>query len=152
VRAIVFLGTPHRGANLVFLLGNLLSASFSQRKYVTQLQVDSELIRIINDQFRDRAQELELVSFHESTEMRGIGVSGLDDLSANRIQLVVPESSAVIGFSGERSSALNGNHLEIVKYSSKEDNNYIRVAGNISVLQNKILIARSAKSSEKSAA
>lgn len=71
----MFLGTPHRGANLASLLGNLLSASFSQRKYVTQLQVDSELIKIINAQFRDRAQDLELVSFHESTEMRGIGVN-----------------------------------------------------------------------------
>jgi hypothetical protein len=148
VRAIVFLGTPHRGANLASLLGNLLSASFSQRKYVTQLQVDSELIRIINDQFRDRAQDLELVSFHESTEMRGIGVNALYNLSANRIQFVVPESSAVIGFSGERSSALNGNHLEIVKYPSKEHNNYSRVAGNISILRNKILAHRPATSEE----
>jgi len=34
---------------------------------------------------------------------------------------------------------LNGNHLEIVKFSSRKDNNYERVAGNISRL-NKIMI------------
>jgi hypothetical protein len=39
-----------------------------------------------------------------------------------------------LGFPSERYSALNGNHLEIVKFSSKEDDNYERVAGNISRL------------------
>jgi hypothetical protein len=73
-KAVVFLGTPHRGSNLASLLGKLLFVSFSQRKYVTQLQVNSELIQLINDQFRGRSESLELISFHESTEVRGIGV------------------------------------------------------------------------------
>ena len=46
---------------------------------------------------------------------------------------------ATLGFLGERTSELNGNHLEIVKFSSTDDNNYERVAGNISRL-NEILI------------
>jgi hypothetical protein len=36
-----------------------------------------------------------------------------------------------LGFLGEKASALNGNHLEIAKFPSKEDDNYIRVASHI---------------------
>jgi uncharacterized protein (UPF0333 family) len=36
-----------------------------------------------------------------------------------------------LGLPGEKISALNGNHLEIAKFSSKDDNNYKMVAGNI---------------------
>jgi hypothetical protein len=45
----------------------------------------------------------------------------------------------VIGIAGEKASALNGNHSEIVKFLSKEDDNYIRVTGNISMLMKKII-------------
>jgi hypothetical protein len=74
VKAIVFLGTPHCGSDLARLLSNLLSISYSQRIFVKQLRVNSELIQGINDQFRDRSESLELISFYESKEMRGIGV------------------------------------------------------------------------------
>ena len=36
-----------------------------------------------------------------------------------------------MGWPSEKCTPLNGNHLEIVKYFSKEDDNYDRVAGNI---------------------
>jgi hypothetical protein len=36
-----------------------------------------------------------------------------------------------LGLPGEKASALNGNHLEIAKFSSKDDDNYNRVAANI---------------------
>ena len=73
-KAIVFLGTPHRGSNLASLLSNLLLVSFSHRIFVNQLHAKSELIQAINDQFRDRSELLELVSFYESKEMRGLAV------------------------------------------------------------------------------
>lgn len=140
--AIVFMGTPHRGANLAALLRKLLAVSFSQRRYVTQLQVKSDLIQLILDLFRDRAKSLELISYHESTEMWGIGVWAAFINGLIFIQLIVPKESAVIGVSGEISSSLNGNHLEIVKFLSKEDDNYITVAGNLSVLMRKVIIPR----------
>lgn len=74
VRAIVFFGTPHRGSDRASLLSNLLLVSFSQRSFVDQLHVNSELIQGINDQFRDRSRLLNIISFYESREMRGIGV------------------------------------------------------------------------------
>jgi hypothetical protein len=48
----------------------------------------------------------------------------------------------VIGFPGEKASVLNGNHLEIVRFRSREDDNYLRVVGNISMLKNKITAPR----------
>ena len=94
------------------------------------------------DLFRDRAKSLELISYHESTEMRGIGVWAAFINGLIFIQVIVPKESAVIGVSGEISSSLNGNHLEIVKFLSKEDDNYITVAGNLSVLMRKVIIPR----------
>ena len=43
-----------------------------------------------------------------------------------------------MGLVGERCSPLNGNHLEIVKYYSKEDDNYVRVTGNMASLIKRI--------------
>ena len=37
----------------------------------------------------------------------------------------------MLGFPGERSAPLNGNHMEISKFTSVEDDNYISVTGNI---------------------
>jgi hypothetical protein len=36
-----------------------------------------------------------------------------------------------LGLPDEKASALNGNHLEIAKFSSKDDDNYNRVAAHI---------------------
>jgi hypothetical protein len=36
-----------------------------------------------------------------------------------------------LGYPSERISVLKGNHLEIAKFSSKEEDNYVRVASSI---------------------
>jgi hypothetical protein len=46
--------------------------------------------------------------------------------------------SATLGLPNEKSSALNGNHLEISTYESKDDDNFSRVAGNIAMMIDKI--------------
>ena len=71
----MFLGTPHRGADMATLLKNILGATFSTRIYVNQLQRESETIQEINQAFLDRAVSLKLVSFYESTAMRRMGVN-----------------------------------------------------------------------------
>jgi len=74
VKGIVFIGTPHRGAELANILSNLLMATFSRKIFVDQLRGNCETIREINHAFRGRSLSMELVSFWESTAMRGIGV------------------------------------------------------------------------------
>ena len=73
-KAIIFLGTPHRGADLAALLSNLLAVTFSNRIFVDQLRANSEMIKEINDTFKDRSECLELISYYESEAMRGAGV------------------------------------------------------------------------------
>ena len=50
----------------------------------------------------------------------------------------MPDTSAVLNLPSERTSALNGNHLQITKYESKKDNNYVRVSGNIAKMCSKV--------------
>jgi hypothetical protein len=75
----MFLGTPHRGADLSSILSSLLSVSFSRKVFVNQLQVGGDLIQGINDDFSRRAHSLRLVSFYESTGVRGFGVHSSPD-------------------------------------------------------------------------
>jgi hypothetical protein len=77
VKGIIFLGTPHRGADLAELLSNILTAMLSQRIYVNQLRRESEMIQEINQAFLERSVALKLVSFYESTAIRVIGVNHL---------------------------------------------------------------------------
>jgi len=44
-----------------------------------------------------------------------------------------------LGLPNEKTAALNGNHTEITKYASKDDDNFARVSGNIAKIVTKIL-------------
>jgi len=56
------------------------------------------------------------------------------------LQIVVPKTSATLEYSGAINTPLNGNHIEIVKYSSKKDDNVISVAGNIAILAKSVYV------------
>ena len=74
LKAIIFLGTPHRGAGLAKLLSNLLTVCFSKKIFVDQLSRNCDFIRDLNDEFRDRSESLELISYYESVGMHTLGV------------------------------------------------------------------------------
>lgn len=74
-KAIIFLGTPHRGADLANHLSKLLLISFAKKIFVNQLRPESETIEEINNSFRDRSESLELISYYESTGISPTGVS-----------------------------------------------------------------------------
>jgi hypothetical protein len=54
-------------------------------------------------------------------------------------QVIVSQQSAVIGLPGERFVPLYGNHMEISKFSSVEDPNYITISGHISRISKSLL-------------
>ncbi len=57
--------------------------------------------------------------------------------------MIVPAHSGTLGLPGsERSSLLNGNHLEICKFSGKYDDNYVRVGGHLSRLVKELEASR----------
>lgn len=70
-RGIMFLGTPHRGADLAGLLGNLLTVTFSQRIFSSQLRAHNETLDDLHQQFLGRTKSLHLISYYESKAMRG---------------------------------------------------------------------------------
>ena len=74
-KGIVFIGTPHRGADLANILSNLLMATFSRKIFVDELRKNCETINEINRAFPSRSLSMDLISFWESTAMPGIGVT-----------------------------------------------------------------------------
>ena len=69
-----FFGTPHRGAGLANILNAVLKISFSSKQFVCDLSPTSQVLKELNDLFRDRVTELQLISFWESTGIRAINV------------------------------------------------------------------------------
>jgi alpha-beta hydrolase superfamily lysophospholipase len=73
---MVFLGTPHRGAQSATTLHNILSRlpiGPPPKPYVAELQLHSNTLHEINEQFRHHCQGLAIVSFYE-TEKCKIGL------------------------------------------------------------------------------
>jgi pimeloyl-ACP methyl ester carboxylesterase len=70
IKGVVFLGTPHRGADLAGLLDLVLLASFSSRRFVKQLNPNSDAIAAINNAFTYRVEPLKLISFYETENTR----------------------------------------------------------------------------------
>ena len=63
--SMFFLATPHRGADSAQLLRKLLSVS-SSKAYVDDLTPGSLSSQLINDEFRNAYQGIQLWSFFES--------------------------------------------------------------------------------------
>jgi hypothetical protein len=74
IKASVFLGTPHRGADLANTLNRILRVSFSSSSFVKQLKPNSDAIKSINNNFVHRARGLTLVSYFETQNTRVIKV------------------------------------------------------------------------------
>ncbi|KAL9070352.1 MAG: hypothetical protein Q9161_004910 [Pseudevernia consocians] len=114
VKAIVFLATPHRGADLAQLLTKVLNVSPGARPFVKDLHRNSLATQSINEEFPQYCQDLRLYSFYETLPMAyGLGKS-----------LVVEKDAAVLGYPNEQSTYLNANHREVCKYADQEDPNY----------------------------
>lgn len=114
VKAILFLATPHRGADLAQLLTKVLNMSPGARPFVKDLHRNSLATQSINEEFPQYCQDLRLYSFYETLPMAyGLGKS-----------LVVEKDAAVLGYPNEHSTYLNANHREVCKYANQEDPNY----------------------------
>lgn len=69
IHGIMFLGTPHRGSQYASMLHNIMSAAPlgpPPKAYIGELQVQSNVLQEINDQFRHQYGDLELVSYFET--------------------------------------------------------------------------------------
>lgn len=114
VKAIFFLATPHRGADLAQLLTRILNVSPGARPFVKDLHRNSVATQSINEEFPQYSQDLRLYSFYETLPMAyGLGKG-----------LVVEKDMAVLGYPNESSTYLNANHREVCKFADQTDPNY----------------------------
>lgn len=135
-RAILFLATPHRGADLAQLLSKLLSLSSGPRPFVEDLHRNSLTTQSINDEFPQHCQDLQLFSFYETLPTR---------LAFNKT-LVVDKDLATLGYANERTAYLNATHRDVCKYEAPTDPNYLTVrnaiASCISALKSHTIASR----------
>ncbi|KAK8084697.1 hypothetical protein PG997_005968 [Apiospora hydei] len=128
IKAVVFLATPHRGADLSETLNRLLSVSFrnSPKQYVAELGKHGNFLRTVNDQFRHTAKHLQIFSFYETMQTSlGLGSA-----------LIVAEDASKLGYPGEVSRSLNANHHDVCKFSNPDDANYRAVLGAMKAIVN----------------
>ncbi|KAJ9639626.1 hypothetical protein H2204_003696 [Knufia peltigerae] len=120
ISALVFLSTPHRGSNLAEALNKILSAcilTLAPKEYVSELRINSPTLQEINEQFRNLAPKLSIVSFFETLKT-SIGLSRM---------MVLQKDSSILGYPGEISKPLDADHHDVCKYTSHQDPNYISV-------------------------
>jgi hypothetical protein len=137
VFGMVFLATPHKGANSAKLLNTLLSTYplSSSKIYISELERNSDLLQDINHQFRAVCEELKLVSFYETrkTHLR-VAASRIvsfylfmyGTVGVDATQLVEKES-AVLGYPREKTSQLDADHHGVCKFKNPDDPKYILV-------------------------
>jgi len=73
VQAMLFLATPHRGADDASLLSKLLSLSLNSKPFVGDLERNSHATQNINDEFPHLCQNLQLFSFYETLPTKYVG-------------------------------------------------------------------------------
>lgn len=114
VHTLYFLATPHRGADYSKTLAHILTISYGQKTFVSELSRDSTTIASINDSFRYYAGDLRLWSFYETDPTRVLGIQ----------TIIVDVTSATLGFQNETCLPLNADHRGVCKFQFEDDSNY----------------------------
>ncbi|QYS95087.1 NACHT domain-containing protein [Trichoderma simmonsii] len=135
---IVFLGTPHRGSQDVAALGEVVRSVVSSLGMETTPVILDALGLKTTD--LSRAQEdfsalWQKYDFQVKTFQEGLSLAKLG-------KKVVPDHSSLIGDSREHAETLQANHVEMCRYSGKDDPNYRKVAGELRSMYHSILRLR----------
>lgn len=122
VHTILFLATPHRGADQAPWLSRILNLTPGYRPFIADLDRNSIATQSINDEFPQYCQNLHLYSFYE-TLPTAYGVAKI---------LVVNKDLATLGYDNERTEYLNADHHDVCKYATPSDSNYLTVRNALS--------------------
>jgi len=74
-KAVLFLGTPHHGADSSKLLSDVLKVTWKKSKFVDQLSTHGDWLNQLNELFRDRGAERMIISCFESKPMFGVSAA-----------------------------------------------------------------------------
>ncbi|RDW84265.1 hypothetical protein BP6252_01855 [Coleophoma cylindrospora] len=133
-RAVVFLGTPHRGGGGYANLGQLVRTIASVFMVDTNPAVLDSLGLRSSDLERSqlnfatawRKHAFKVKTFQESLPLTGINVPGT---VLNKT--VVPAESSTLGDDREHAETLHADHMGMARYESVADSNFVKVQGEL---------------------
>ncbi|KAH8653107.1 WD40-repeat-containing domain protein [Tricladium varicosporioides] len=132
---VFFFGTPHRGSNdwasfgqgIATVAGRLLGVDTNDKVIHALLPTSPEL-ELCRESFAvqwvKRGDTLTVRTFQESKGVTGIRWGGFN-------QLIVPPYSSTLDHPNERARTIDADHIEMVKFSGKNDENYAMVRDDI---------------------
>ncbi|KAL8924256.1 MAG: hypothetical protein Q9172_002769 [Xanthocarpia lactea] len=119
IKAIVFMGTPHKGSRissyltpLTRILNGLLPTSPIRSDLIGNLQVLSRTLSEVSEMSVQALSQLSVISFYEQKKMKGLN------------SLVVEPGSAILGIVNERAIPINADHRNMVRFSPNEPEQY----------------------------
>lgn len=128
-KLIIFLGTPHRGSGYAGwgqIASNLarLALQDSNKKILQTLEVNSEVLDNIHEEFKTimSKRRIKVHSFQE-----GQGISGMKGMD----EKVVDDFSSKLDLPRELETVegIDANHMQMARYSSREDEGYRAIRG-----------------------
>jgi hypothetical protein len=151
-QAIIFFGTPHRGSNDArwgLLLSTIVSAAFDTNKTILRtLDPDDERLDKLARDFQDilDSGKLRIGSLRESAGKTGLPVFNgkvcttvYSMLYDSELFKVVPDFSSSFGSRQyERLDYIDGNHMNMCRFKSKEDGGYNRFRDALAFCMQKI--------------
>jgi WD40 repeat protein len=135
IKAVLFMATPHRGADLAETLNRVLSSSIfghSPREYIAELAKNSPTIDDLNEAFRHHAAKLHIFSFYETL---GTTVGPVTTM-------ILAKQASLLGYQNETSQPLIADHHDVCKFTSQEDPNYKSVRGALRSLVNMLRFSK----------
>ncbi|KAL8640312.1 MAG: hypothetical protein Q9228_002753 [Teloschistes exilis] len=124
VKAIVFMGTPHKGSRLSSyltplsrIINGLIPTSPIRSDLIGNLQVLSRTLSEVTELSVQALNEITVVSFYEQKRLKGV-----NSLAMIQRQQVVEPASAILG--NERAIPINADHRSMVRFSPHEPEKY----------------------------
>lgn len=118
IKAIFFLGTPHKSANVAQILSNIVRESAQGSKpSIKDMQKNSPFLTRADDTFRRCVEDVLLFSFYE-TKPTSL-VIGSD--------IIVERDSRTLGYPQERTIPLDCDHHGLCRFDSAGDPSYIKI-------------------------
>ncbi|KAJ0144065.1 Uncharacterized protein HZ326_13139 [Fusarium oxysporum f. sp. albedinis] len=133
VAGVIFLGTPHRGADIAYWskllakFANVLSAGKMREDLLKALAPKSTELGTICSQFVERGMRLQIFSLYERHETSGLG------------SLAVDEFSAILYLPNETPIPMEADHRGLCKYLTPSDSCYRTVFNCIEELMDSLI-------------
>ncbi|KLO93123.1 Uncharacterized protein LW93_6116 [Fusarium fujikuroi] len=144
--AVIFLGTPHRGSPELSAIGEWARSLLCSLRFQTTSTILDTLGLKTTDLERAHEAFCRLwyqYDFQVKTFQESLGLTGIDlGVLGNK---VVPHESSLIGDPREHAETLQANHKQMSRFSSPQDPNFIKVAGEIKAFYTAIENAHAGK-------